>query len=279
MSRLLDAYPFSLSEMHIHGLFRVRKNPKPEVSLPHARDLWYPPAHAVGELGRMNDIGQVRLYCSSAPHTAMFEARAEPGDTVTLVWAKARQKYAKMNIAFLGVTKSLDPYVRQTRNEAELEAAKRDELGPSNFAKFVEIDALLSDLMTEVVTDPRRYKPTVALGKMLLEGAGVEAVQFPSVSTSLKGVNMVMTPATADKLFVADEAWEFRCLGMYDQPSWEKPLMGMIPVRRSGMITPDGQIFWRQYGDGVSNGEWAEWAGVQHEIVEPEDMPKPVVSP
>ena len=278
LARLLDGYPFSLSQMDIHGVFRVRKNPTPGKTLGHARELWYPPAHAVKELGRMNDVGQARLYCSSAPHTAMFEARAEPGDTVTLVWAKARPKFARMNVAFLGASKSIDPYIQQSRNEALLTAQKRQELGPSNYLKFVELDRVLTNLMTEAVTDNWRYKPTVALGTMLLDEAKVEAVQFPSVSTSLEGVNMVMTPETADNLFVPDEAWEFQCLSMYEQPTWEKPLLGMVPVRRSGLITPDGQIFWRQPGDGVSNGEWAEWAGIQHELVAPEDMPKPVAS-
>ena len=159
-----------------------------------------------------------------------------------------------------------------------LAAQKREELGPSNYSKFVELDRLFTDLMTEVITDNWRYKPTVALGGMLLDGARVEALQFPSVSTSLKGVNMVMTPETADNLFWPDEAWEFQCLGQYEQPRWEKPLLGMVPVRRSELITPDGQIFWRQLGDGSSNGEWAEWAGMQHEVVAPEDMPKRMAS-
>ena len=113
LARLLDGYPFSLSQMHIHGVFRVRKNPEQGKTLGHARELWYPPAHAVTELGRVNDVGQARLYCSSAPHTAMFEARAEPGDTVTLVLAKARQKFARMKVAFLGASRSLDPYIVQ----------------------------------------------------------------------------------------------------------------------------------------------------------------------
>lgn len=110
-----------------------------------ASELWYPPAEFIARRGRMNDAHESRFYCASEPHTAVFEVRAKPDDTVTLLLAPPKEKVAKLSVAFVGVTRSEHPDIAGTWNETTMQA------GPANYAKFKLVDDLLTDFITEAV--------------------------------------------------------------------------------------------------------------------------------
>ena len=61
--------------------------------------------------GRLNGVGQVRLYAASMPNTTTLELKPQVGNVFTILVARTKSGMAETitNIAFIGVERSLAP--------------------------------------------------------------------------------------------------------------------------------------------------------------------------
>ena len=91
IARIIDDYPLQLRKLDLSGIYRARKNPSGG-EFTNAKQLWYPPASAVTKPGRLNGVGQVRLYAASMPNTTILELKPLAGDVFTILVARTKSE-------------------------------------------------------------------------------------------------------------------------------------------------------------------------------------------
>jgi hypothetical protein len=256
IARIIDQYPFQIRSWSVSGVYRARVN-KPGVPFTHAAELWYPPTpELVKGAGRLNKPGQVLFYAANMPNVAAIELRVKPGDMVTVLVARTRSGAPQeLNTAFLGLERSLAPEVSALGPSDMFRTAPhfRNQLGEGNYKKWLLVDDYLSEILGAAVPDdePHLYYPTIVLADLLFGAPKVDAINYPSVATQDKGINVCMLPPRADAVFKPSEAWMVQ-LGERDpHPKTKEPLMRVHFRLRSQEIGSDGAIHWRPEGEGL----------------------------
>ena len=119
-------------------------------------------------------------------------------------------------------------------------------------AKWLAVDEFLSEMATTLFPpneEQDKYKITNAISRLLLRIPGVHALNYPSVATRLKNINLCMEPKIADQ-FMPAEAWMIRIEeaaahspGLDDNHG---PFYRTTFVRKSELIYGDGRIRWSE---------------------------------
>ena len=263
IGRVIDQYQFQIKPLHLTGIYRARAN-KPGEVFSSASQLWHPPADKVLRPSRLNGLRQVRFYASNMPNTAIAELRPQPGNVFTvLLGVTRRRKLEKLDVAFIGLERSRAPEVQHlTANDIFRHAPYfRDQLGPTNYKKWLLIDDYLSEIFATPVPEGEeyRYKPTIALANLLFR-APLDSVAYPSVATNDYGINICMLPDTADRFFAPAEAWMISVGENALHPKTREQLQRIEFLNRSHEIGPDGVIIWRSPGEGIDPAEIMRFA-------------------
>lgn len=252
--RLLDGYAMFTIPLLFTGVFRARRNPN-DRAFTNASELWYPPRKVVRR-GRFNEDGAPVFYACNQAHGAMYEIHPAPGDLVTVLIARTKSDKAEtIQAAQIGLERCLAPGIEPFQRGHLPRSRPRfqrilEHHGVSK--KWLAIDEYLSEMATARFPPEEqrdRYKITNAIGSLLLSAPGVDGLNYPSVATALKCVNICLPPDVADRLLVPSEAWMVRILHATDRLPGEAEPRGEWVYRvkferRSEAIEADGTIKW-----------------------------------
>jgi hypothetical protein len=255
--RIIDQYHIQLRPLELTGVYRARIN-EGVTPFMRASDLWYPPASAVTRPGRLNKQGQRCFYAASVPNTAIYELHPIVGQTVTVLIASTRTGVVEtLRVAFLGLERSLSPEVSHLGESNMFRSAPRAAVGAGNYRKWLAIDDYLSEILGQEVAhgDELQYKPSIALAELLFTAPGLDAINYPSVVTGDKGINIALSPARADQLLRPFEAWMVQIGDDAVLPETGEVIRGVTFLRRSEEIGSDGVIRWRAPGVGTDLSE------------------------
>ena len=140
----------------------------------------------------------------------------------------------------------------------------------SNYKKWLLIDDFLGDLFTMRAEDgeEHKYKPSIAIASLLFRIPDVEGINYPSVATNLKAINLCLKPGKADQYLIPSELVMMKFLDRAHPSTLgleiDDPYLFKIAfIRKSAGISPDGEIRW---GPEVDNLPLEE---VQHLMVSP----------
>jgi hypothetical protein len=183
-------------------LWRARSGKRDNV-----KDLWYPPAKYINNLGRMNER-QEPVFYSCFGHNAnlgsLEEIRAQKGDVVTQLCCNLEQQKPILKILSLGhadswmeekVGENFYQYFGQDRNQLRLD------IGEEEFQKNEKIKNWMNSLFIKSVPEEQqhKYSHTIAISKAYFSGFKCDGILFPSVAADAKAINLVLRPEIADK--------------------------------------------------------------------------------
>jgi hypothetical protein len=152
IGRIMDGYHTVVIKAQMNGLYRARKNhgddPWQSVS-----DLWYPPAAVVRARGRFNEPGSSVFYACNRSTGAIYEIHPSVGDVITLLVARSKGPLADLDVAHIGLERSLAPEMgfvprdRKLRNNPQFQGML-EHFGISK--KWLAVDDFLSEMATTV---------------------------------------------------------------------------------------------------------------------------------
>jgi hypothetical protein len=173
----------------------------------NARELWYPPAEYIKNLGRMNERHEPVFY-SCFGHNAKLgsleEIRAKKGDVITQICCNLEQQTPSLKIISLGhadkwmeerVTENFQRYFEKSRNQLRLD------IGDAEYNKNQRLKDWMNSLFIKYVPDKHqhRYSHTIAISKSYFNGFQCDGILFPSVAAGAKAINLVLKPEIADQ--------------------------------------------------------------------------------
>ncbi len=252
IGKIMDGYYTVVIAAETNGVYRARRNHngKPFES---ASDLWYPPASVIRARGRFNEPGESVFYaCNRAPG-AVFEIRPRVGDLITLLIARTKSASVTLQSAHIGLERSIAPELDEAQRHRMLrqnphfqEMLKHNGISK----KWLAVDEFLSDIATTLFTpdeEQEKYRITNAIGRLLFKIPSVEALNYPSVATGLRNLNVCLKPEIADRYFMPSEAWMIKIeeaatkLPGLNEPG---PFYRTTFFRKSLKIKTDGEIVW-----------------------------------
>lgn len=193
---------FGRPENSVFELWRARSGKRDNV-----KDLWYPPAEYINNLGRMNERNESVFY-SCFGHNAKLgsleEIRAKKGDVVTQLCCNLEQQTPILKILSLGhadswmeerVDEKYYQYFSQNRNQLRLD------IGEAEFQKNEKIKSWINSLFIKSVPEEQqhKYSHTIAISKAYFSGFRCDGILFPSVVADAKAINLVLRPEIADQ--------------------------------------------------------------------------------
>lgn len=245
MGRIMHQYAVTLGDLWFQGpLYRARIN-KPNQDFRNVSDLWYR-TEKVDEItmGRFNKNGEGLFYASIGQvglSTAVFELQPKIGDIVTVMEALPKSALGKISILPIGLSRSKSPLVP---DEFKQERVKR----ASSFSpkKWLIADNFLEQLLTEIVAEEERHKymATAAAAEHFFKIPNLEAIQYPSIATSLNGLNVVLKPENADRLLKPSKFHMLEVLDILNDPKGGL-LYKCRGIKLTNKIGNDGEIFWK----------------------------------
>lgn len=249
---IMDGYHTVVIDAAMNGVYRARKNVGDAPFLTTA-ELWYPPATVVRSRGRFNAIGAPMFYASNRMNGAIFEVRPTVGDVITVLVVRTRQPSILLKSAHIGLERSAAPELgaversRMLQSNPRFQAMLREKgIGK----KWLLVDRFLSDMATEhfVPDDEQsKYLITNAIAEILFGIPDIEALNYPSVATSLHCLNICLKPDVADKHFKPGEVWMIRieeAASRLPGVDAEGPFYRFSYIRRSTNVDPVGNITW-----------------------------------
>lgn len=196
---LCDGYTFRTQPFRFLPCFRARILPAPPRTI---GEMWYPPAHCVGVLGRANDAQQAIFYGAQSETGALVEIRASAGDTVAVLGADDVHTPQPAQLVDVGLPE-LVRFVDGSRPRAFGETLTclrllRDE---DNVRKLALIRSTLVSQFTRHVLPgcEHEYKVSLAIANLLLE-SGVDGIVYPGAGSDLKLVNFALKPDAANRV-------------------------------------------------------------------------------
>ncbi len=250
-ARAFNGYITRSAIIGTNGVFRARRNEGREL-FEEAAELWYPPAELVGR-GRFNATGESRFYASSEFHGAVFEMLPAPGDRLTVLVAGAIDRESRLELAHVGLERALvDREITGTMGDGlrkdEGFSAMLREMGIER--RWLALDDFLASIGTTAyppVESADRYKLTVAAAKFLSHGDRFDGLIYPSVGIDLRGFNLCLGTAAADRAYFPFEAYLLEIVDERPGPWTDTPgglAFSVRVVRRSSGISFSGQIEW-----------------------------------
>jgi hypothetical protein len=249
---IMDGYRTVVINAQMNGLYRARKN-RGEEPWGSVSDLWYPPAAAVRTRGRFNEPGSSVFYACNRSTGAIYEIRPAVGDVITLLVVRSKEAFVELSCAHIGLERSLAPEIGFVPRDRKLRTNPRFQSMLAHYGlshKWLMVDEFLSEMATTLFApgdEQDKYKITNAISRALFRIPGVDALNYPSVATSLVSLNVCLAPAIADKHFRPSEAWMIKVEEKADRlPNLDGdgPFYRTTFIRRSEAIEPDGHIRW-----------------------------------
>jgi hypothetical protein len=253
IERIMDGYQTVVIKAQMNGLYRARKNVGEQL-WHSAADLWYPPASAVHSRGRFNESGAPVFYACNRGPGAIYEVHPIVGDVITLLIVGTKEPFAELDCAHIGLERSLAPEVGEVPRDRMLRHNPRFQAMLEHYGistKWLAVDEFLSEMATTLFPPDQeqdKYKITNAISRVLFKIPGVQALNYPSVATRLKSLNLCLPTEIADQYFVPSEAWTIRIEetatqlpGLDDEHG---PFYRTTFIRKSEAIDPDGRIHW-----------------------------------
>lgn len=215
-------------------------------------------------MGRFNKTHQPLFYISNSPNTAIFECRPNKGDLVTLLKISARDNFASIKGAAIGLTRALSRHAVDfnengaLRNSIELKKL----IGRRGFNRFLQVDAFLEHLVTEDVSEENTYKYrlTNLLAEILFEKK-IGLIEYPSIAANYNGLNFAILPKIADEKLIPESLLVLEIIGSGNDG---RHYYATNPKWISTEIKLDGNIVWKKVGDGINAQAWLE-AGMPSE--------------
>jgi hypothetical protein len=248
----MDGYHTVVIKAQMNGLYRARKN-RGDEPWQSVSDLWYPPSSAVRSRGRFNEPGSSVFYaCNRAPG-AIYEIHPAVGDVITLLVVRSKGSFADLDLAHIGLDRSLAPEMGFVPRDRKLRTNPRFQVILEHFRiskKWLAVDDFLSEMATTVFApheEQDKYKVTNTIGRCLLKIPSVHGRNYPSVATSLVSLNLCLRPEVADQFFYPAEAWMIRIeerKERLDGLNQDGPFYRTTFMRKSEEIKVDGRIVW-----------------------------------
>jgi RES domain len=249
---IMDGYPTVVIRAQMNGLYRARKNHGDE-PWQSVSDLWYPPASAVRARGRFNEPGSSVFYACNRSTGAIYEIHPAVGDVITLLVVRSKGPFADLDVAHIGLERSLAPEMGFVPHDRKLRTNRRfqgmlEDFGISR--KWLAVDDYLSEMATTVFApheEQDKYKITNSIGRLLLQIPSVHGLNFPSVATGLVSLNLCLRPEIADRFFHPAEAWMIKIeekKERLDGLNQDGPFYRTTFIRKSEEIKSDGRIVW-----------------------------------
>jgi hypothetical protein len=264
IARIIDQYPFQLRPLDLTGVYRARLN-EGTTPFDRASQLWYPPAGAIMRAGRLNRAGQQCFYAASMPNTAMLELYLTAGQLVTVLIAGTRSGLAEtLQAAFIGLERCTAADVDHLTEHDMFRHSPnfRQRLGEGSYRKWLTVDDYLSEILGQPVPrgEEHRYKPSIALAELLFNAPNLDAINYPSVASDNKGINIALSPTRADQLFRPLEAWMIEIGENALHRETGEHLQELRFIRRSREIGADGVIDWLPPGEEINMREIMRFA-------------------
>lgn len=226
--------------------WRARKN-LGNTLFTHVDELWYPKPELVKYFGRMNQPARPVFYISASHQTALLEARANPGDLVTILEIGLRAETSLPHVMEIGVAEKASQHnLPTTVNILENTAAGRALLR-GDVEKNLLIRNFLAKEVTQIVShdDTHIFKVSAAIYDRLTSSDEIDGVEYPSIAgdgtASKGGVNLAIKPASADRLFKPVGCFVIRVIDCVLQPT---PGLLVECTNTATNILPDGSIEW-----------------------------------
>lgn len=238
VERIMDQYAVTPVDVIFNKeMYRARINPDGQ-EFTHAKQLWYR-TERVEEIpiGRFNKAGESLFYASCEMHEAIFELQPKKDDIVTVMMVAPVDKVAKISVTLTGLSKS-------PKWENVLKERLKRSIMPTSGKKWLIVDNFLEEILTEVVPKSERYKyqTTAAIAELLLKIPGVDAIQYPGIATSLKGLNLCLKRESVDRVLKPIGFSMMKVVDIVrDQES--KLLYGVEPIK-SASVGNNGEILW-----------------------------------
>ena len=158
------------------------------------------------------------FYGTSVMQIVDKELKLEVGDNFTIMKAMTNQGMIKASLAHLGFHKRPAPSVARTIKEFIPRNAPRHQslghdLGIER--KWEKVDDFLSDILTansNYDESNSQYRLAQTIADVMLRISGVDGIAYPSVATSLKGINLCLLPEFVDASFRAKRFYMFQVL-------------------------------------------------------------------
>jgi hypothetical protein len=259
IKRIIHQYNFQTRPLVLTGVYRARPNEGTKL-FSRAEELWYPPADRIIRPGRLNRPGQACFYGASMPNTAIYELHPAAGQIVTVLIAKTRSDLPEtLQVAFLGLERcrAVDVGHITEHDMFRHSPSFRKESGEGNYRKWLAIDDYLSDILGQQVPpgEEYNYQPSIALADLLFTAPGLDAINYPSVASDDRGINIALKPERADALFRPFEAWVIEIGQDGIHPATGERIRKISFLQRSREIRADGAIHWRPSGEGLDHSE------------------------
>jgi hypothetical protein len=196
--------------------YRVRINETHEL-FENTKDLWWPPAKCVKQ-GRCNEPGQPVFYYSDSEDTAVIEKQPNEGDIITVLKIELIDPADLPLVMTLGIhefTAKTNPRYGGTPPEQDVK--QKAFIQKEGLA---ETNPILHQYVTEeFIKDvpPGRedeYRITSAIARILInepetvtddgivvEGAKIHGISYPSIAANKFGANVALTTESADRLY------------------------------------------------------------------------------
>jgi hypothetical protein len=179
--------------------FRGRKSQ----SLPRfksVKDLWYPPALAVGR-GRANECGKPVFYCSATHEVVTRELGLAAGDRIVILKCTLLNPDRRPHVMEIGNLKKIIRTGRNISNERAKGAFDFRRLPAEVKNRALLIDAFFARVFG--ATEESYFNLTNAIARFYLASPEIDGLTYPSVKAS-GGYNLALKADAADRLLTPE---------------------------------------------------------------------------
>ncbi len=204
------------------GLYRARQHKQKngqndDYIFTNEKEYWNPPKGYISQLGRCNDIGESMFYCSNHFETAILEVRPIQGQFITVA------RFLPIKKGGLLPSFRIKPNcIQHLKKIKEFKSCITDFDLLKRDTKFLEVDNLLDELFTEVVSDDEshKYKVSNAITRCMLANTvddkgnqfSMNGMIYPSIVNSMNSINVLLKPIYAINNYLISSLQTFQVL-------------------------------------------------------------------
>ena len=218
----------SWSNLVVPGLYRGRNHNHLEGNVKEGElnifkdesEFWNPPAEALTQYGRCNDIGESLLYCSNSWETSILETRPIAGSFISVSIYQLKQnpynpkdllgsRVMPIGIQYLSKLDSLKKHFK------DVDTSNRE-------SRFYELDNFLDELFHYEVDDENNhiYKLSIAVTRCMMKNILTDSgatllrhgMMYPSIIRNKQSYNFIFRPLHARTIYKLHQVQTFKVL-------------------------------------------------------------------